>query len=253
MKNLAISMDLWGRQSIWVVFAPRSVDYSGYNLSWMNLVNSKVFIAGAIAISILAGPVSANTLSALITQDDGSPVQDAVVSIHLKGRSQAAAPPGTLATMIQLGQRFRPFILPVQVGTTVEFPNRDPFRHHVYSFSEAKTFELKLFDSSENETMTFDRAGVVPLGCNIHDNMLAYVYVVDTPHFAQTNDAGSVAFEELPPGDYTVSVWHPNQSSELDSVEATVSGDGDLQLQFEMDLRRSRGQRPPGEFDETEY
>ncbi len=216
-------------------------------------MNTKVIFAGALALSTFAASAAADTLSALVTQSDGSPVQDAVISVQGTEGSQTSAPVGTLATMIQQGQRFRPFILPVQVGTTVEFPNRDPFRHHVYSFSDAKTFELKLFDSSENETMTFDRVGVVPLGCNIHDNMLAYVYVVGTPHFSQTDDTGNIAFEDLPAGNYTVSVWHPNQRSEVESVEVTLSADGDLQLKFEMDLRRSRGQRDPGEFDETEY
>lgn len=126
----------------------------------------------ALLLSI-SGPGFAGNLSAGIVQNDGTPVQSAVVSVRLKGQAPAMAAAGTRATMTQSKQQFSPYVLPIQTGTTVEFPNRDPFRHHVYSFAAAKTFELKLYDSSEAETMVFDKEGVIQLGCNIHDNMLA--------------------------------------------------------------------------------
>ena len=196
---------------------------------------------------------NAGDLSATVTQSDGTPVQDAVISVRIQGQDTIVAAANTRATMLQQGQRFRPFILPVQVGTTVEFPNRDPFRHHVYSFAKAKTFELKLYDSSEAETMTFDREGIIPLGCNIHDNMLAYIYVVGTPNFVQTGEGGNGVIEALPAGEYTVEAWHPNQRSDSAAANITVAADGSSQAQFEMDLKRSSRQRKPGAFDETEY
>ena len=164
------------------------------------------------------------------------------------------APSGTTAEMVQSGQRFRPFVLPIQVGTTVEFPNRDPFRHHVYSFSASKTFELKLYDSSEAEKVTFDKEGAIPLGCNIHDNMLAYIYVVGTPHFELSSDEGLSVIENLPAGDYTVEAWHPNaRASDPIKSDVNIPASGISELNLTLDLKRSRRQRDPGAFDEDQY
>lgn len=217
------------------------------------LVCNKAHLAAILAVLSLSTGAVAGTIEAKVAQPDGAPIQDVVISVHAKGQDLVTAAADARATMLQQGQRFRPFILPIQVGTTVEFPNRDPFRHHVYSFADAKTFELKLYDSSEAETMTFDREGVIPLGCNIHDNMLAYLYVVGTPHFTQTNEAGNSAIEALPEGEYTVKAWHPNQKTDVAAADVTVTADGRAEIKFEIDLKRSRGQRKPGAFDETEY
>ena len=211
-------------------------------------------VPAAALVVFFSGSVYAGSLSADVARGDGTPVRDAVVSIRAKGQDPMMAAAGTKAIMVQQGQRFRPHILPIQVGTTVEFPNRDPFRHHVYSFAAAKTFELKLFISSEADPITFDKAGVIPLGCNIHDNMLAYIYVVDTPYFDQTDKDGKTVIDALPAGEYTVEAWHPNQrSSGPATANITITADGNTQVQFEMDLKRSRRQRDPGAFDEKAY
>jgi plastocyanin len=217
------------------------------------LVCNKAYLVALLAALSLSNVAIAGELNASVTQSDGTPVQDAVISVRAKGQDSLVAAANTRATMLQEGQRFRPFILPIQVGTTVEFPNRDPFRHHVYSFAKAKTFELKLYDSSEAETMTFDREGVIPLGCNIHDNMLAYVYVVGTPNFVLTNKEGRSVVETLPAGEYTVEAWHPHQRLDSSTKNITIAAEGSSQVQFELDLKRSFQQRDPGEFDETEY
>ncbi len=101
-------------------------------------------------------------------------------------------------------------MLPIQQGTKVSFPNSDDVRHHVYSFSFPNNFELKLYHGEKNEPIGFDHAGVVVLGCNIHDGMLGYLQVVDTPWFAMTEQDGLASVDELPPGDYTLQVWHPD-------------------------------------------
>ena len=217
------------------------------------LVCNKAYLFAVLATLALSTTVQAGNLDAIVALDDGTPVQDAVISVRAKSQDSAMAATSTRATMLQQGQRFRPFILPIQVGTTVEFPNRDPFRHHVYSFAKAKTFELKLYDSSEAETMIFDREGIIPLGCNIHDNMLSYIYVVGTPHFAQTDENGKSVIEALPAGEYTVEAWHPNQKSDVTTTDITVTADNNSRVTFEMDLKRSRQQRKPGAFDEIEY
>jgi hypothetical protein len=95
----------------------------------------------------------------------------------------------------------------------VGFPNKDKVRHHVYSFSSAKTFELKLYGQQEERTVTFDKAGVVALGCNIHDSMIGYIYVADTPFAAKTNAAGEAMIRGLPAGAGTLTVWHPDMKA----------------------------------------
>jgi plastocyanin len=112
------------------------------------------------------------------------------------------------AQVEQLDKTFVPLVTVVQTGTQVQFPNRDPIRHHVYSFSPPKTFELKLYSGTPAAPVLFDKPGEVVLGCNIHDNMIAYVLVVDTPHFAKTNKEGKAKIDGLPAGDYDVRLWH---------------------------------------------
>ena len=101
----------------------------------------------------------------------------------------------------------------MHTGTSVNFPNRDQIRHHVYSFSPAKTFEIPLYAGMPEKLIDFDRPGEVVLGCNIHDWMKAYVFVVDTPYFAVTDGAGEAELA-LPVGDYRVEVWHPQLDGE---------------------------------------
>jgi plastocyanin len=155
---------------------------------------------------MLAGPASAATLEVLMQQADGSPVADAVVTLQ----GPAGAPAAVLkADMDQRGQRFAPHVLAVHTGTQVRFPNSDNIRHQVYSFSTAKRFELRLYEGTPAAPLLFDKPGVVVLGCNIHDWMLGYIYVTDDPHFAVSNAQGKVRLEQLPPGDYHATLWHP--------------------------------------------
>jgi hypothetical protein len=95
----------------------------------------------------------------------------------------------------------------VPTGTAISFPNLDTVRHHVYSFSPARTFELKLYNGRPSTPVVFDRAGVVVLGCNIHDQMVGTVVVVDTPLFGRTDAAGRVVLE-VPAGEHRLLTWH---------------------------------------------
>jgi hypothetical protein len=101
----------------------------------------------------------------------------------------------------------------------VHFPNSDNIRHQVYSFSPAKKFELPLYAGSSAPPVTFDKPGVVVLGCNIHDWMIGYVYVSETPFYAKTGAAGAAVLSDMPPGEYTVRIWHPS----MDRAEETTS------------------------------
>ena len=116
--------------------------------------------------------------------------------------------PLTAAEVAQAERRFVPAVSVVTVGTAVTFPNRDTVRHHVYSFSPAKRFEIKLYVGTPAAPVVFDQPGIAVLGCNIHDQMTAWIVIVDTPWFGRTDDAGRWAGAAAPPGRYTLRAWH---------------------------------------------
>jgi hypothetical protein len=99
----------------------------------------------------------------------------------------------------------------LQAGTSVTFPNRDPIMHHVYSFSPAKSFEIKLYSGKAPNAIVFDKPGIVTLGCNVHDWMIGYVLVVPTPYFAKTAADGDAQLSGMPAGSYRIHAWHPQQ------------------------------------------
>lgn len=101
-------------------------------------------------------------------------------------------------------------MLAVQSGTSVKFPNQDDVRHHVYSFSHPNAFELKLYHGESVANHTFEHEGVVVLGCNIHDGMLGYLRVVNTPLFGTSIVNGSISLDNVPSGEYELQVWHPD-------------------------------------------
>jgi plastocyanin len=172
-------------------------------------------LAATLAAAAIAGSAAAADLTVTVKGDDGAPLPDAVVMVRVAGGSGAGAPIrySWPMTMTQQNIAFNPYVLIVPVGSTVGFPNKDKVRHHVYSFSAAKKFELKLYGQQEERTVTFDKAGVVALGCNIHDSMIGYIYVADTPFAAKTNAAGEAVIRGLPGGSGTLTVWHPDMKA----------------------------------------
>ncbi|WAT13771.1 methylamine utilization protein [Xanthomonas fragariae] len=153
----------------------------------------------------VAGSVAATSVIVTVADADGLLV-DAVVS--LEPALPVAASVSKTAEMDQINSQFVPAVLVVRAGTLVRFPNRDQIRHQVYSFSPAKRFELPLFQGTMAASIRFDQAGLVTVGCNIHDWMLGYIVVLDTPYFGKTGSAGRVQLE-APAGNYTLRVWHP--------------------------------------------
>lgn len=137
------------------------------------------------------------------------PVADAVVTLHAIARPTPAARMGGPFLVNQKDIQFHPFVSVVPVGADVSFPNLDPIKHHVYSFSPAKRFELKLYAKDQTRSVHFDAAGIVAVGCNIHDSMSAYIFVADSGWTAKSDAAGRVTIASLPPGNYTLTVWHP--------------------------------------------
>ena len=137
----------------------------------------------------------------------GQPLADAVVFLDSAEARQQVKPLADIE-MAQKKKQFVPGVLVVPVGSTVRFPNQDAVRHHVYSFSPAKKFELKLYAGTPSNAVVFDQPGVVTLGCNIHDLMVGWILVVETPYFARTSATGTVQLANVPPGRYTLRAWH---------------------------------------------
>jgi plastocyanin len=139
----------------------------------------------------------------------GKVLPDTVIYVEPEGGAPAPRnPPGT--QIEQKGLKFMPLVSVVQVGATINFPNNDKVRHHIYSFSPAHKFDQKLYSGQTATPQVFDKAGTVVLGCNIHDKMIAYVKVVDTPYFAKTDGAGAARIELPAAGKYVVKAWHYN-------------------------------------------
>lgn len=161
-------------------------------------------------------------ISATVIDRAGRPVADAVVvAVPTGGVSRPPSRPLS-ATIHQVGKEFRPRVSLVSVGTPVAFPNHDEVKHHVYSFSPAKRFELPLYRGIPPHPVVFDRAGVVVIGCNIHDWMVAYVYVSESPHAALTQGDGQAVIDQLVPRSYTVRVWHPGLEVDEASTQQVV-------------------------------
>lgn len=192
-------------------------------------------------IGACAGSVSlAATLAIEVTDQSGAPIKDAVVyalprSGQPVGRLEAAV------AVAQASKQFDPIVSVVQTGTSVSFPNKDSFRHHVYSFSAPKVFELKLYggDAAQAAPVLFDKPGLVVLGCNIHDQMIAFVQVVDTPSFGKTDARGAVRLDRLQ-GDYELRVWHHQaaKAETLPSQRLTLAADAKQSLRFTIELKQ---------------
>ncbi len=166
------------------------------------------FLLTAGAALLAPSTAAAADIQLLVRDQSGAAVRDAVVTIVAPGRAAPARP----ARPFQVEQkdiRFNPFVLVVPVGAEVVFPNRDKVRHHVYSFSKPKKFELKLYGREEQRSVRFDTPGAVAIGCNIHDSMSGFIKVVDTPWAAKTDEAGRAAIGGLPGGTLQLRVWHP--------------------------------------------
>lgn len=153
----------------------------------------------------------AGTLEVRVTDERGEPISH--VAVYATPLAPVAARKGNApkrtAVMDQKHNEFVPNMLIVSAGTEVQFPNSDVVSHHVYSFSQAKTFELGLYKGNVYPPVEFDELGVVVLGCNIHDSMLGYIVVVPTDHYALSDEHGAVRLEGVPAGDYTVEAWTP--------------------------------------------
>lgn len=170
-----------------------------------------VVVLSVVSMVCLAGlstAAQATTVQVEVLDAAGKPLADAVVFLE-SADARKAVKPLAGAEMAQEKRQFVPGVLVVPVGTEVRFPNHDSVRHHVYSFSQTKKFELKLYTGTPSNPVLFDSPGVAVLGCNIHDQMVGWILVVDTPYYARTPAApGRAQIDNVPPGAYTLRTWH---------------------------------------------
>ena len=180
--------------------------------------------------ALLAASAQAADVQVQVQDASGRSVADAVVFLESDQARRQVRPVAGLE-MAQNHKQFVPQVLIVPVGSEVSFPNRDTVRHHVYSFSPAKKFELKLYTGTPAQPVRFEQSGVVVLGCNIHDQMVGWVLVLDTPSYAQTSANGQVALSAVPAGHYRLRTWHarlpagapvPEQALEVSASGATA-------------------------------
>ena len=163
--------------------------------------------AALCALLWLTGAASAGSLRVQVLDSAGKPLEGAVVSL-VSDAARRAVRPLPEQEIAQENKQFVPAVRVVTVGTLVRFPNRDSVRHHVYSFSPAKKFEIKLYAGTPAAPVLFDQPGVAVLGSNIHDQMVGWVVVLDTPYFAQTDAQGQALLEGMPAGAHQLRAWH---------------------------------------------
>ena len=214
----------------------------------------RTLMFGAL-LAFAIGAVQAQTaeIAATVTDDHGLPVADAVVvAVPADGSARPPAKAGErprAGVVDQVDKEFTPKVTAVLVGTAVTFPNHDDVRHQVYSFSPAKRFELPLYAGVPAGPVVFDKPGVVVLGCNIHDWMVGYIYVSESPYFAKTGKDGKAMIAELPPRTYAVRVWHPRLEAAEETMQKSIdaSRPGRVDVAWQLKLKREvKVRRAPG-------
>lgn len=195
-------------------------------------MKSLLITAMPIVCTLLASVTAgAAELQVRIVDQNGQPLADAVVESPVSPVLQA---PDEIAIIDQVNKRFVPMVIAIQRGQSVNFPNNDNIRHHVYSFSPIKQFSTELYADVQGDPVLFDQSGVAVLGCNIHDSMVGYIYVSAYQHVAVTDSSGMVRFshERLPD---TISLWHPwstDPDNRRDLSTADIPANGILEVQL---------------------
>ena|ERR1700689_216740 len=201
------------------------------------MLKSFIGILGLMVVGAALAPAA--EMHAVVRDHKGKVVADAVIlAVPVDARNALHARPPKDA-VDQVDKQFVPYVKAIFVGSTVQFPNSDHIRHQVYSFSPAKKFELPLYAGTDAPPIVFDKPGVVVLGCNIHDWMIGYIYVSETPFFAKTGTLGTAVLSDMPAGEYRVRVWHPNMdhAEETTSQQVTLTADAAASAEWQIGLK----------------
>ena len=209
----------------------------------------RILLLAVAWFGLCATSISAELTVRVVNESDTALV-DAVVFVP--DRAKAGPPARGRGTIMQRNRIFQPFVTVVQRGTAIAFPNDDPFMHHVYSFSHAKRFEIKLYKGTPASPVVFDKNGVVVLGCNVHDWMIAYVLVVDTPIFEKTGKDGIARFRDLPAGTHQLMVWYPGMREPAGMPQITLAEGESRSISHRLNTPIKR-QPPAPPFDPLRY
>jgi plastocyanin len=208
-------------------------------------------VAGLLLAASLCQSLWASDLQVRVTQLNGKPLPGAVVTVHALAVAAQATP--IQAVMDQINLAFSPDLLVIPVGSTVSFPNTDKVSHEVYSFSATHPFKLGLYRGTAHPPEHFDRPGLVTLGCNIHDAMLAYILVTDAAYYGMTGADGSWAQPDIARGRYRLEVWSPRlQAPGQMLTREIVVNPGDhvvAQIRADKALRPAPLQQRPHSWD----
>jgi plastocyanin len=192
----------------------------------------------AACVFLQAAHAQAAALMVNLLTRDGHPLAGAVVTVEPENQPLVPAPP-VKAIMDQVNLAFVPDVLVLPVHSTVQFPNSDAVSHQVYSFSSARRFQLPLYRGKPYPPVQFDQPGVVTMGCNIHDNMLAYILVTAAPYFGRADEHGTWSAADLPGGRYRVRIWHPllNEPAEVEHSVEIGTENASVEIKLSKALR----------------
>ncbi len=203
------------------------------NLYACNILFVLAFAYAIAPMDVVAQPLDSASISVRVLDQNGQPLDNAVLELPIAPVQQA---PDEVAIIDQINKRFVPMVIAIAQGQQVNFPNNDNIRHHVYSFSEIRQFSTELYADIPGAPVTFDKAGIAVLGCNIHDSMVGYIFVSPWQHVAVTDTTGRVAFDldntsTLPA---TLKVWHPWSADPQQKREVSTAG---LEAGGELEIR----------------
>ena len=204
-------------------------------------VKGAALLLAALVLQATPTLASAATLIMAAIDKNGAPMADVVLyATQLGAPANADATKASeTVTIAQEHLQFSPYVTVARVGTPIRFPNYDKLEHHVKSFSPAKEFEIKVYESGTPPPVLFDKPGVVVVYCLLHEWMRAYVLVVDTPHFAKTDATGSATLNGLRDGNWEIRAWHPDMGTVKLPLQQTIKVQDKVAmapLQFNFDF-----------------
>ncbi|HSC58482.1 MAG TPA: hypothetical protein VLC11_02900 [Gemmatimonadales bacterium] len=207
-------------------------------------------LAGAFLLAAPARPAAGPVTGRIIVLDKGNKVApdvgQAVVWLE-RADGPTPAPRPIHAIVTAENKTFTPHVAVVPVGSTVTFPNRDGFDHNVFSLSEAGPFDLGLYERGDGKSVTFAKAGIIRVYCNIHSTMSAFVVVVGSPWSTQPQGDGSYSIPAVPPGQYVLHAWHERAPVEV-TEPVTVTATGATLPDLTLDARGFRPESHMNKF-----